>query len=71
MIDAMKSVMQYRKIEHCPTCFQIKGKGFFNRWQVKKFFKEQGHILFNQEKKDGHWVLTLSTKQYFQQQSKG
>lgn len=55
----------FHKIEECPRCFTLIGRGFFKRWQVKYNLKKKGHIVFEEHKRGkGIWQLTVSTKTY-------
>ena len=59
----MKSLVH--KIEDCPTCFTLLGRGIILKWKTKRELKKKGHIIFEETKRSKRaWQLIVSTRAY-------
>jgi len=55
----------FHKIEDCPRCFTLIGRGFFRKFFLKRKLKKDGHLIFDETKRGkGIWQIVVSKKTY-------
>ena len=55
----------YHKIEDCPRCFTLIGKGLILKWKTKRKLKRDGHLIFDETKWGWNiWQMVVSTRTY-------